>query len=132
MNTFIDRMKNELRENASVSISNNLSTNRVLAFQHLRNENLKLFVRKKKNVRFLCQHSQWIRLYDVEIKIQLNIFEILMHLIKINTFIFYDDRNMTIIIETLSDANATRMLELIAEEIVYMKWLKKIVFDENE
>jgi L-lactate utilization protein LutC len=55
MNTFIDRMKNELREIAN-AISNNSSTNQVLTFQHLRNENLKLFVRKKKNVRFLCQH----------------------------------------------------------------------------
>ncbi len=63
---------------------------------------------------------------------QLNIFEILTHSIKINILIFHDDRNMTIVIETLIDANTTRMLELIARKIVYIKWLKKIVFDEEE
>jgi hypothetical protein len=54
MNMFIDRMKNELREIANVFVSNNSSTNQVLTFQHFRNEDLKLFIRKKKNVRFLC------------------------------------------------------------------------------
>jgi hypothetical protein len=54
-NTTIDRMKKELREFANISSS---SKNRVLTFQHLRSENIKLFVRKKKNVMFLCQHSQ--------------------------------------------------------------------------
>jgi uncharacterized membrane protein YbjE (DUF340 family) len=54
-NTAIDRMKKELRKFASI---NNSSKNRVLIFQHFRNENIKLFVRKKKNVMFLCQHSQ--------------------------------------------------------------------------
>jgi GTP1/Obg family GTP-binding protein len=54
MNTIIDRMKNELRE---LDASSN-SKNRVLTFQHLRSENIKLFVRKKKNVMFLCHHSQ--------------------------------------------------------------------------
>jgi GTPase involved in cell partitioning and DNA repair len=56
INTIIDRMKNELRETANVSDIS--SMNRVLIFQHLRSENIKLFVRKKKNVMFLCQHSQ--------------------------------------------------------------------------
>ncbi len=54
-NTTIDRMKKELRKSASISSS---SKNRVLIFQHLRSENIKLFVRKKKNVMFLCQHFQ--------------------------------------------------------------------------
>jgi hypothetical protein len=71
-------------------------------------------------------------LYDVEIKMQLKIFEIFMHSIKINIFVFHDDRNMTIVIETLIDANTTRMFKLIAKEIVYMKWLKKVFLDENE
>jgi hypothetical protein len=44
-----------------------------------------------------------------------------MHSIKINILILHDDRSMTIVIETLIDANATRMLKLIAEEIVYMR-----------
>jgi hypothetical protein len=44
-----------------------------------------------------------------------------MHSIKISTLILHDDRSMTIVIETLIDANATRMLELTAEEIVYIK-----------
>jgi hypothetical protein len=56
INTIIDRMKNELRETANVS--NISSMNRILIFQHLRSENIKLFVRKKKNVMFLCQHFQ--------------------------------------------------------------------------
>ncbi len=81
---------------------------------------------------FLCQHSQWIRLYDVEIKVQLKIFEILMHFVKINTFVFHDDRNMTIVIETLINANTTRISKLTAKEIVYMRWLKKVVLDEDE
>jgi hypothetical protein len=55
-----------------------------------------------------------------------------MHFVKINIFVFHDDRNMTIVIETLIDANTTRILKLITKEIVYMKWLKKIVLDENE
>jgi prefoldin subunit 5 len=55
MNTVIDRMKNELREIEDASSN---SKNRVLTFQHLRSENIKLFVRKKKNVMFLCQHFQ--------------------------------------------------------------------------
>jgi hypothetical protein len=128
-NTTIDRMKKKLRKSASIS---NSSKNRILIFQHFRSENIKLFVRKKKNVMFLCQHSQWIRLYDVEIKMQLKIFEILMHFVKINIFVFHVDRNMTIVIETLIDANTTRISELTAKEIVYMKWLKKVVLDENE
>jgi hypothetical protein len=44
-----------------------------------------------------------------------------MHLIKINIFVFHDDRNMTIVIETLIDANTTRISKLTAEEIVYMR-----------
>ncbi len=128
-NTTIDRMKKKLRKFASI---NNSSKNRILIFQHFRSENIKFFVRKKKNVMFLCQHSKWIKLYDVEIRIQLNIFEILIHSIKINSFVLHDDRSMTIVIETLIDANATRMFELIAKKIVYMKWLKKIVLDEDE
>jgi hypothetical protein len=44
-----------------------------------------------------------------------------MHSIKINIFVFHDDRNMMIVIETLIDANTTKMLELTAKEIVYMK-----------
>jgi hypothetical protein len=71
-------------------------------------------------------------LYDVEIKVQLSIFEIFMHSIKINTFVLHDDRSMTIVIETLINANTTRISKLTAKEIVYMKWLKKIIFDENE
>ncbi len=130
INTAIDRMKNELRESANVS--NISSMNRVLIFQHFRSENIKLFVRKKKNVMFLCQHSQWIKLYDIEIRVQLKIFEVLMHFVRINIFVFHDDRNMTIVIETLIDANTTRISKLTAKEIVYMKWLKKVVFDENE
>jgi hypothetical protein len=103
-----------------------------LTFQHLRSEDIKLFVRKKKNMMFLCQHFQWIRLYDVEIRMQLKIFEILMHFVRINIFVFHDDRNMTIVIETLIDANTTRISKLIAKEIVYMRWLKKVVLDEDE
>ncbi len=129
-NTTINRMKNELRVFAN--FSDNSSKNRVLIFQNLRSEDIKFFVRKKKNVMFLCQHSQWIRLYDVEIRMQLRIFEILMHSIKINTFVLHDDRNMTIVIETLIDAKTTRIFELTMKEIIFMKWLKKIVLDENE
>jgi hypothetical protein len=81
---------------------------------------------------FFCQHFQWIRLYDVEIKMQLKIFEILTHSVKINIFAFYDDRNMIIVIETLIDANTTRISKLTARKIVYMRWLKKVVLDENE
>jgi hypothetical protein len=55
MNIVIDRMKNELREIEDVSSN---SKNRVLIFQHFRSENIKLFVRKKKNVMFLYQHFQ--------------------------------------------------------------------------
>jgi ElaB/YqjD/DUF883 family membrane-anchored ribosome-binding protein len=55
-NTTIDRMKNELRVFAN--FSDNSSKNRVLIFQHFRSENIKLFVRKKKDEMFLCQHSQ--------------------------------------------------------------------------
>jgi uncharacterized membrane protein YbjE (DUF340 family) len=55
MNIVIDRMKNELREIEDASSN---SKNRILIFQHFRSENIKLFVRKKKNVMFLCQHSQ--------------------------------------------------------------------------
>jgi hypothetical protein len=128
-NTTIDRMKKKLRKFANI---NNSLKNQVLIFQHFRSEDIKLFVRKKKNVMFFCQHFQWIKLYDVEIKMQLKIFEILMHFVKINIFIFHDDRNMTIVIETLIDANTTKISKLIAEEIVYIKWLKKIVLDENE
>ncbi len=54
-NTTIDRMKKKLRKFANI---NNSSKNRILIFQHLHSENIKLFVRKKKNVMFLCQHSQ--------------------------------------------------------------------------
>jgi hypothetical protein len=52
---------------------------------------------------------------------QLNIFEILIHSININIFIFNDDRNMTIVIKTLIDANTTKIFELTAKEIIYMK-----------
>ncbi len=130
MNIVINRMKNELRK--TMNASNDSSMNRVLTFQHFRSENIKFFVRKKKNVMFLCQHFQWIRLYDVEIRVQLKIFEILMHSIRINFLALHDDRSMTIVIETLIDANATRMFELIAREIVYMRWLKKVILDEDE
>ncbi len=44
-----------------------------------------------------------------------------MHSIKINFFVHHDDRSMTIVIETLIDVNATRMFELIAKKIVYIK-----------
>jgi 16S rRNA G1207 methylase RsmC len=54
-NTTIDRMKKELRKFANIS---NSSKNQILIFQHFRNENIKFFVRKKKNVMFLCQHFQ--------------------------------------------------------------------------
>jgi hypothetical protein len=83
-------------------------------------------------VMFLCQHSQWIKLYDVEIKMQLKIFEILMHSVRISIFVFHDDRNMTIVIETLIDANTTRISKLTIKEIVFMRWLKKVVLDEDE
>jgi hypothetical protein len=52
---------------------------------------------------------------------QLKIFEVLMHSIKINTFALHDDRSMTIVIETLIDANTTRIFELTMKEIVFMK-----------
>jgi hypothetical protein len=83
-------------------------------------------------VMFFCQHSQWIRLYDVEIRMQLHIFEIFIHSIKISIFAFHDDRSMTIVIETLIDASTTKISKLTAKEIVYMRWLKKVVFDESE
>ncbi len=54
-NTAIDRMKKELQKFTNI---NNSSKNRILIFQHFRNENIKLFVRKKKNVMFFCQHFQ--------------------------------------------------------------------------
>jgi hypothetical protein len=130
MNIIINHIKNELRE--TMNVSNDSSMNRILIFQHFRDENIKFFIRKKKNVMFFCQHFQWIKLYNVEIRMQLNIFKISMYSIKINIFVFRDDHSMTIAIETLIDVNATRMFELIAKEIVYMKWLKKIVLDENE
>jgi hypothetical protein len=44
-----------------------------------------------------------------------------MHSIKISTFALHDDRSMTIVIETLIDANTTRISELTAKEIVYMR-----------
>jgi hypothetical protein len=44
-----------------------------------------------------------------------------MHLIKINTFVLHDDRSTTIVIETLIDANTTKISKLTAEEIVYMR-----------
>ncbi len=56
-NTIIDRMKNDFRVTDVLTLSNSM-TNKVMIFQHLRSENLKLFVRKKKNVRFLSQHFQ--------------------------------------------------------------------------
>jgi hypothetical protein len=51
----------------------------------------------------------------------MKIFEILMHSIRINTLILNDDRNMTTVIETLIDANTTRISELCAKKIVYMR-----------
>ncbi len=57
-NTTIDRMKNKLRLREFASFSNNSSKNRILVFQHFRSDDIKLFVRKKKNVMFLCQHFQ--------------------------------------------------------------------------
>jgi hypothetical protein len=44
-----------------------------------------------------------------------------MHSVKISIFVLHDDRNMTIVIETLIDANTTRISKLTAKEIVYMK-----------
>ncbi len=44
-----------------------------------------------------------------------------MHFVKINIFAFHDDRNMTIVIKTLIDANTTRISKLTAKEIIYMK-----------
>jgi hypothetical protein len=128
-NTTIDRMKKELQKLTNI---NNSSKNRILIFQYFRSKNIKFFVRKKKNVMFFCQHFQWIKLYDVEIKMQLKIFEILMHFVKINIFVFHDDRNITIVIEMLIDANTTKISKLITKKIVYIKWLKKVVLDENE
>jgi hypothetical protein len=93
-----------------------------LIFQHFRSENIKLFVRKKKNVMFFCQHFQWIRLYDVEIKMQLSIFEIFMHSIKINIFVFYDDHSMTIVIKTLINAKRRE----------YQNWLRKKLSTWND
>jgi hypothetical protein len=52
---------------------------------------------------------------------QLSIFEILMHSITISIFALNDDRSMTIVIETLIDANTTRISKLIAKEIVFIK-----------
>jgi ribosome biogenesis GTPase A len=46
MNTIIDYMKNELRE--TTNVTNDSSMNQVLIFQHLCNENIKFFVRKKR------------------------------------------------------------------------------------
>jgi hypothetical protein len=44
-----------------------------------------------------------------------------MHSIKISIFAFHDDRSMTIVIETLIDANTTKILELTIKEIVFMR-----------
>ncbi len=44
-----------------------------------------------------------------------------MYLIKINIFVFNDDRNMTIVIKTLIDANTIKIFELTAKKIVFMK-----------
>jgi hypothetical protein len=52
---------------------------------------------------------------------QLKFFEILMHLIIINIFVFHNYRDITIIIKTLINANATKMFDLIEKKNVYIK-----------
>jgi hypothetical protein len=128
-NTTIDHMKKELQKFASI---NNSSKNQILIFQHFRSENIKLFVRKKKkrdvfSSTFSINQIVWCRNQNA-----MKIFEILMHFVKINIFIFHNDRNITIVIETLIIANTTQISKLNAKEIVSIKWLKKVVFDENE
>jgi hypothetical protein len=93
---------------------------RVLVFQHLRSEDIKLFVRKEEDVVFLCHHPQWTRFYCAEARVQLGTFGDLMHSVRSSTLALRDRRSMAVVFETSIDANTTRIPGLAAEEIVYM------------
>ncbi len=113
-------------------LSNRVWMSKVIVFAHLKSENVKLFVDKKKNAVFLRRFFSWIKMFDFDARVQTKTHEVQMHSIRIKNVNLKNSKDNFQTIEILITTNAIRISKLITNEIVYMRWIKKIRFEKSE
>jgi hypothetical protein len=115
-----------------LTLSNRVWKSKVITFAHFKNEDVKFFVYTKKNAALLRRFFSWLKLYNLDARVQIEIHEILIHSIRIKNVNLKKSKNNSQTIETFITTNVIRISILFTNEIVYMRWIKKIRFEKRQ
>ena len=110
----------------SSNISNNSWIFRAIIFRHMRNDDVIISVRKNENKMFFSRFIKWIQMFDINAKVHIKIFEILMHSVWVKSMQIKNTNKITRIIETLTAENSVKLKHFKnLKDIKWIEWLKK-------
>lgn len=100
-------------------------TFKTIIFRHLRNDDVLISIRKNENKTLFNRITKWFKMFEFEIKMQNEIFEILMHVVKIKNFQLKNDKIVDVV-QIFVVQNATKFEHFQNHKnIIYIAWLKK-------
>ena len=92
----------------------------------MRSDDVIISVRKNENKMFLSRFIKWIQMFDINAKVHIEIFEILMHSIWMKSMQIKNTNKITRIIETLTAENSVRLKHFRDfKDIRWIEWFKK-------
>ena len=110
----------------SSNISNNSWIFRAIIFRHMRSDDVIISIRKNENKTYFSRFIKWIQMFDINAKVYIKIFEILMHSVWIKSMQIKNTNKITRIIETLTAENSVRLKHFRNfKDIKWIEWLKK-------
>ena len=97
----------------------------------MRNDDVIISIRKNENKMFLSKFIKWIQMFDINAKVHIKTFEILMHSVWMKSMQIKNTNKITRIIETLTAENSVKLKHFRNfKDIKWIKWLKK--FEKNK
>ena len=110
----------------SSNISNDSWKFRAIVFRHMRSDDVIISIRKNEDKMFFSRFIKWIQMFDINAKVHIEIFEILMHSVWVKSMQIKITNRITRIIETLTAENSVRLKHLRdLKDIRWIEWLKK-------
>ena len=92
----------------------------------MRSDDVIISVRKNENKMFFSRFIKWIQMFDINAKVHIKIFEILMHSIWVKSMQIKNTNKITRIIETLTAKNSVRLKHFKDfKDIKWIEWFKK-------
>ena len=92
----------------------------------MRSDDVIISIRKNEDKMFFSRFIKWIQMFDINAKVHIKIFEILMHSVWVKSMQIKNTNKITRIIETLTAENSVRLKHFRNfKDIKWIEWLKK-------